>query len=242
MPLEADLPPGCPWVFDAAVAGAFDDMLARSIPQLAELRRCVSALAAAFVPDGGLVVDLGVSNGGGLEAVLSTVEGLGRSASFLGVDDSPAMLRAAEARLGSRPNVSVRWHDLRDGYPVVGRPASVTTAVLTLQFLPVHCRASLLASIRRKTEPGGALVVVEKVVGPTPAIDRLFVEAHHGLKRANGYSAEEVERKRLALDGVLVPLTATANETALRTAGFDAVECFWRWMNFAGWLAVRRGR
>ena len=55
----------------------------------------------------------------------------------------------------------------------------------------------------------------------------------------NGYSAEEIERKRLSLEGVLVPVTARMNEDLLRSAGFDQVDCFWRWANFAGWLAIR---
>jgi tRNA (cmo5U34)-methyltransferase len=43
----------------------------------------------------------------------------------------------------------------------------------------------------------------------------------------------------LALEGVLVPVTAAWNEQLLKGAGFSQVECFWRWMNFAGWVAVK---
>jgi tRNA (cmo5U34)-methyltransferase len=52
------------------------------------------------------------------------------------------------------------------------------------------------------------------------------------------YSAEEIEAKRLALEGVLVPLTARWNEQMLRNAGFRHVESIWRCMNFCGWIAV----
>jgi 4-aminobutyrate aminotransferase/(S)-3-amino-2-methylpropionate transaminase len=38
---------------------------------------------------------------------------------------------------------------------------------------------------------------------------------------------------------VLVPLTARWNEEALLSAGFREVDSFWRWMNFAGWVAVK---
>jgi len=53
------------------------------------------------------------------------------------------------------------------------------------------------------------------------------------------YTTEQIERKRLALEGVLVPVTARWNEDLLRDAGFRQVECFWRWLNFAGWVGVR---
>ena len=59
------------------------------------------------------------------------------------------------------------------------------------------------------------------------------------MKAANGYSQEEIERKRLALEGVQVPLTASWNEQTLRAAGFRHVEMYWRHLNFAAWLAVR---
>ena len=42
---------------------------------------------------------------------------------------------------------------------------------------------------------------------------------YHGLKRANGYGEEAIERKRLSLEGVLVPVTAAGNEDLLRGAG-----------------------
>jgi hypothetical protein len=63
-------------------------------------------------------------------------------------------------------------------------------------------------------------------------------------ERANGYGEEEgeeeIERKRLSLEGVLVPVAAEWNEDLLRRAGFDEVECFWRCLNFAGSVAIKR--
>mgnify|MGYP001601651293 CR=1 FL=1 len=66
-----------------------------------------------------------------------------------------------------------------------------------------------------------------------------MVDAYHELKERHGYSREEIDRKRLALEGVLVPVTARWNEDMLRRAGFREVDCVWRWMNFAGWGAVK---
>ena len=55
----------------------------------------------------------------------------------------------------------------------------------------------------------------------------------------NGYSMNEVERKKLALEGVLVPLTAQINEQFLHNAGFVQVDAFWRNLNFCAWIAVK---
>ena len=83
--------------------------------------------------------------------------------------------------------------------------------------------------------------MVEKVVGNASTTDHLMTGLYHDLKRATGYGEEEIERKRLSLEGVLVPLTSAQNEEVLRQAGFDDVECFWRCLNFAGWVAVKSG-
>ncbi|MGH3921557.1 MAG: hypothetical protein ACRDS1_01640 [Pseudonocardiaceae bacterium] len=42
------------------------------------------------------------------------------------------------------------------------------------------------------------------------------------------YTQEEIDRKRLSLEGVLVPVTAKWNVEMLRAAGFQQVDCFWR--------------
>ena len=79
------------------------------------------------------------------------------------------------------------------------------------------------------------------MLGGSARVDGLFNELHHGLKRASGYSQEEIDRKRLSLEGVLVPVAAAWNEDLLRGAGFREVECFWRCLNFAAWIAVKDG-
>jgi len=65
------------------------------------------------------------------------------------------------------------------------------------------------------------------------------VELYYEYKKRHGYSLEEIQRKRMALEGVLVPLTAAWNEEMLRLSGFTQADCFWRWMNFAGWIAIK---
>lgn len=86
---------------------------------------------------------------------------------------------------------------------------------------------------------GGALIFVEKVLGSTADLDGVMVDTYYALKAQNGYSQEQIERKRLSLEGVFVPVTAKWNEELLYSAGFAEVDCFWRWMNFAGWIAIK---
>lgn len=229
--------PGQHWEFDADVTAAFDDMLQRSIPQYEVMRRTVFELACAFVKDKGTIVDLGCSRG---EALAPFVAKYGAYNQFVGVEVSEPMLEAARERFKGYIScglVDIRALDLRTAYPPV--QACVTLCVLTLQFTPLEHRQRILRTIYKHTQPGGALILVEKVLGATADLDALMVDRYYTLKAENGYSQEQIERKRLSLEGVLVPVTAAWNEELLKGAGFTHVDCFWRWMNFAGWIAVK---
>lgn len=229
--------PGPRWVFDAQVADAFDDMLRRSIPQHEAMRQACFDLGARYVRPKTDIVDLGCSR---CEAIEPFYRRFGCHNRFVGVEASEPMREAARERFRTAIEngiVEVRGDDLRESYPPVR--ASLTLCVLTLQFTPIEHRLRIVRDIARSTIPGGAVILVEKVIGSTADLDRAMVDLYYGLKADNGYSAEAIERKRLSLEGVLVPVTARWNEELLAGAGFAEVDCFWRWMNFAGWIAVK---
>ena len=229
--------PGARWEFDDAVADVFDDMLRRSIPQYNVMRQACLRLAAHFRQPETDVLDLGCSRGQAIADLMGVCGGANR---FLGVDVSRPMLDAARERFASAIDegiVRIEELDLRGAYPQCR--ASITFAVLTLQFIPPEYRPRIVHDVYRHTVPGGAFIFVEKLLGATPVIDGLMVDCYHRMKARHGYSQEAIERKRLSLRGVLVPATARANEELLRSAGFSQIDCFWRWMNFAGWVAVK---
>jgi tRNA (cmo5U34)-methyltransferase len=233
------------WEFGAKETDAFEDMLERSIPMYGVMRQLVADLAADVVPRGnerqGVVVDLGSSRGGALAPL---VDRLGNQVSYHAVEASEPMLAALRQRWppdkAGEHGVSIHPFDLRTGYPPVPS-ANATLCVLTLQFTPIEHRQRILRDIYRHTAAGGALILVEKVLGSSAEVDALLTRRYFALKDANGYSPEQIERKRLSLQGVLVPVTAKWNEELLRTAGFRDVDCVWRWGPFAGWVALRNG-
>jgi tRNA (cmo5U34)-methyltransferase len=212
-------------------------MLARSVPDLATMRWMVGQLAVGFVQPGTDVVDLGCSLG---EAIAPLMERFGATNHFIGIEASAPMVAACRQRFAPLIEagvIDVRQWDLRDGCPEAD--ASVILCVLTLMFTPVERRFALLSEVYKNTRPGGAFIMVEKVLGGDARTQALWTDLHHEYKRQMGYSSEEIDRKRLSLEGVLVPVTAAWNEQMLERAGFQHVECFWRCVNFAGWLAIR---
>jgi tRNA (cmo5U34)-methyltransferase len=232
-----DHAPGERWEFDDDVARVFDDMLARSIPELAVLRGLVFDTGRRYVVPGTAVVDLGCSRGESLAPLLAAFRDGIRA---VGIETSPPMLDACRARFAAEiaaGTTEVLDLDLGVEYPDV--TASLTLCVLTLQFRPVEARARVMHDAFASTVPGGALVLAEKLRGATPELDAQWTEQYEAMKRANGYTQEAIDRKRLSLEGVLVPLTERENTALLHDAGFAVVEMFWRHLNFAAWLAVK---
>lgn len=225
------------WAFDEGVTSVFDNMLARSIPQYSVMRDACYQLGRRYVQHGTDIVDLGCSRG---EALKLFVDEFGAYCHYYGVEIAQPMLIAARLRFAAlidRNVMDILDMDLRQDYPPA--KASLTLCVLTLQFTPIEYRLQILDRIYQHTLPGGALILVEKVLGATARLNEDMVSLYLAMKAQNGYSREEIDRKKSSLEGVLVPVTARWNEEMLRGAGFREVDCFWRWMNFAGWLGVK---
>jgi tRNA (cmo5U34)-methyltransferase len=229
--------PGDRWSFDESVTAVFDDMLARSIPHIAQMRQAVLQAGSRFIQPGTDIVDLGCARG---EAMAPLVEKFSGDNRFVGVEVSEPMSAACRERFKSLIHsgaVEIRNDDLRVSYPPVH--ASVTLCVLTLQFIPIEHRLRVLADAFKHTTDGGAFLLVEKVLGANARTDNMLVDCYHAYKRTMGYTQEEIDRKRLSLEGVLVPVTANWNEELLRGAGFRHIECIWRYLNFCAWIALR---
>ncbi len=253
-PLEGALPtpvegassldhvPKGPWVFDEAVTACFSDMLVRSIPGLSSMRELVFELASRYLTPEGLMIDVGASTG---ETTFPLALAHPK-ARFWAVEHSPSMLESLRATIDRLciPNVRVMARDMRvSNESAPNRPgdrADVIAMVLTLQFISPVYRMRILEEAFRWLKPGGALIIVEKVLGDLPELEDLFRGLHEDFKARKGYSQEAIARKKLSLEGQMITLTASDNERRIHQAGFYVVECFWRHLNFVGWLAVKR--
>ena len=225
------------WKFDEEVARVFDEMLRRSIPQYDVMRSACLELAKWFVRNKTDFLDLGSSRGDGVEELYRIK---GAQLRWILVEKAPAMIAILKDRFkGPLANntMSLREVDFCREFPECA--PSVVQSILTIQFTPIEYRQAIVQNVHDRLERGGAFIFVEKILGSNAEIEAVMAERYLKLKADAGYSAEEIQRKRLSLEGVLVPVTAAWNEELLRQAGFRKIDCFWRWMNFAGWLAVK---
>ncbi|MEN9524863.1 MAG: carboxy-S-adenosyl-L-methionine synthase CmoA [Bacteroidota bacterium] len=224
--------------FGANVAKVFDDMVSRSVPFYGEIQRMVAELAADHTQPGTDVYDLGCSTGTTLIGMNTLVD---PNIRFIGIDDSQEMLDKCKSKLmeiGFSRNYDLRCADLGKGVEVSN--ASVVVLCLTLQFVRPIYREKLLRDIYQGLVPGGALILVEKILAEDSRYNRDFIEYYYDYKRRNDYSEMEISQKREALENVLVPYKLSENIALLRDHGFAHCEVFFKWYNFAGLIAVKK--
>lgn len=223
------------WIFDADVTKVFENMLSRSIPQYQVMRRVVYTFGKNFINAESTIIDCGASEGG---AIAPFVEMDNPPRRFICIESSASMAESLRKRFsGTESIVEIIQQDIRNWRP--DESADLTLSVLTLQFVPIEHRQAVIQKLYDNLNLGGALIVVEKVLGSDGLINDLLVREYRSYKKENGYSTEEIDRKALSLEGVLVPVTADWNVELLRQGGFNRVDCIWRWMNFGAWIAIK---
>lgn len=247
------------WEFDESVADCFENMLERSIPQYSVMRSSVANLVYDMIKGQDVVkntfsvLDIGCSDGLMLDTLLkrfgavstavldSTDYAVAKDGRFYGIDISQPMLIKAKHRLLDdviSHRVSINYCDLRTDFP--DGVFDVITSILTIQFTPIEYRQHIIQNVyNHLSNKNGCFIMVEKVLGNTDRLNQLFVKNYYSEKEKNGYSPEQIDRKRLSLEGVLVPVTNDWNIDLLKQAGFKEVDVFWRWMNFVGYIAVK---
>ena len=86
---------------------------------------------------------------------------------------------------------------------------------------------------------GGVLIVNEKVLTNDSTMNRFFIDFYYKYKRENGYSEKEILKKRDALENILIPYRIDENMELFRRNGFQVVETYFQWYNFAGFMCVK---
>jgi tRNA (cmo5U34)-methyltransferase len=119
------------------------------------------------------------------------------------------------------------------------RNASFVVLNLTLQFLHPDQRSQVIQKIADGMEPGGALLLSEKICFTDPQQQDLLTNLHHDFKRSHGYSDLEISQKRSAIENLLIPETLETHVQRIRDAGFRTVAPWFQCFNFASILAVK---
>lgn len=211
------------WTFDAPeVAEAFDQHVREQLPWYDLATSGIAHIARHYIPDGGRVFDLGASTGNIGRALAPTLEA--RGASLVPVEVSPEMAKLYHGP--GRPALRIE-----DATETDLTGADLIVGFLFTMFLPPARRQGFIERARASLEPGGAVLLVEKMLPgpgyPATILWRLAL----AQKIASGATPEQVIRKELSLGGVQRALDRSELPPG-------AVEWF-RLGDFAGWLIER---
>jgi tRNA (cmo5U34)-methyltransferase len=223
--------------FGKNTSHVFDNMLNRSVPFYGEIQRMMAEMAGYFAVENTNLYDLGCSTG---ETFLALDQNIPQGVKFIGIDSSVDMLEKAEKKLKKatiKHEYELIHSDLNQGVTIDN--ASVVIMNLTLQFIRPLYRQRLVRSIAEGINENGCFIVVEKVLNANSLINRLFIKLYYDFKKRSGYNELEIRQKREALENILIPYRHDENRQLLLDNGFKGCECFFRWYNFCGIIAVK---
>jgi len=112
-------------------------------------------------------------------------------------------------------------------------------SLYTLQFLPLWKRKQVLQRIYKGLVEGGAFILVEKIRAENSMFEDIWTDLYWDFKQDSGLNEQQVIKKSQSLRGVLMPLTLSENLRLLSDTGFQCMDTFIKWNNFAGIIAVK---
>ena len=224
------------FTFNDQVAEVFDDMVHRSVPLYTTVIDAISRLINQNSQEQITIYDLGCSTGTTLLELARRLNH--KSLRLIGIDNAPPMLSRARRKAAmfcKSDQISFCEGDITD-CPLPD--ADVILCNYTLQFIRPPVRRTVVQRLYQSLPEGGMLIVCEKVLADG-LFHRRFIDIYHDFKRQQGYSELEISAKREALENVLVPFSVEENMELLKQAGFNRVEIFCKWFNFASFVAIK---
>lgn len=187
------------WTFERSeIAEGFDRHVREQLPWYDLLTGAVAHVVRHYLPDGGLIYDIGASTGNISRAIAATVEA--RHASLIAIEKSSYM---AERYQGPGTCVAA------DALTFEFEPYDVAVCFLLLMFLPVRERKDWLQSLANKLHPGGALIIADKTADHRGYLSTVMHRLTLAGKASAGVDSREIIQKELSLSGVQRPVTSS---------------------------------
>ncbi|MFN6337811.1 MAG: methyltransferase domain-containing protein [Cyanobacteriota bacterium] len=211
------------WTFETpGVAAGFDRHVREQLPWYDLATNAVTHIARHYIPEGGLVYDLGAATGNIGRAIAPVLSD--RNARLIGIEPSAEMVKRYEAPgeivCGKAEEIEYEAFDL-------------AVVFLTLMFIEPRKRIQLMNHLRLACRPGGAIVVFDKLEPVGGYLSTVFYRLTLAGKRAAGVTPDEIVEKELSLSGVQRPIV----EEQLG----GSAHLWFKFGDFAGWVIERPG-
>lgn len=175
--------------------------------------RCRGAAGRTPPPrEVGRILDLGTGDG----HLIALLRRHHPAATAVGLDLSPAMIEGARDRFAGAAGVEFAVHDLMEPLPAGLGEFDVVVSALAIHHLPDRRKSALFGEVFERLAGGGAFYDLDCVASPT--------EDLHALSQtAFGFDARDQDPSDQ-------PAPLQQQLGWLHEAGFDDVDCFWKWL------------
>ena len=212
------------WTFETKeIAETFDSHVREQLPWYDMVTDAVVYIARNYLPEYGVVVDIGASTGNMVDKLMPlTFE---RMADVVAIEKSISMCDVLKNKYKKSDCVVVENSDVTRGdLP----KADVYILFLTMMFIPIDKRKALMDSMRANCKQGGVIVVVDKICDHGGYFATVLKRLTMQFKLQQGAKPEDVLNKEMSLAGVQIPIDPAI-------LGADAKQ-FFRMGEFAGWV------
>ena len=221
--------------FDKEVVEVFDDMVRRSVPGYDSMIQMIGLITRMYGQENTNYYDLGSSTG--TTSLAIALNNKHKNNQFFAIDNSEVMVNKCQQNLKSKiDNLQAICAEINQ---IHIENASIVVLNLTLQFIDVKDRSNLIKKIYEGLNPGGVLIISEKIHFEDKETQDQITNLHVDFKKENGYSELEIANKRQAIENVLITDTKAIHIGRLKDCGFKDTSCFFQCLNFVSFLSVK---
>lgn len=207
------------WTFERKeIAEGFDRHVREQLPFYDMTTGAVTHIARHYIPEGGLVYDIGASTGNIGNAIAPILDQ--RKAKLIPIESAAEMCDLYQGpQKGHLVNADALEFDFEE--------FDLAICFLVMMFFPVAKREAFIDELREKVRPGGAIIIFDKTEAVTGYPATILMRLAFAGKLSAGVEADEIIAKELSLGGIQRPIDP-------EILG-DAIEWF-RFGDFAGWI------
>lgn len=214
----------------------FDKHIGLSIPNYKHIHELICSLSTYFIKPYTNVFDIGTSTGSLVYKLVEHNKAV-KLVNYNGIDMSINLLPMEGEYDTCDGRLEFRNADVTSDHVNFGN-ASLITSVFTLQFIPLVRRIALMEKIYKQLNPGGAVIICEKVFCKDGFMQDLFTFSYYDYKKKS-FTEKEILDKQRDLREIMQPLSEEQNKIMWREVGFKNIETFFTSLFFKGWVLCK---
>jgi len=185
------------WTFEnKEVANNFDNHVREQLPWYDLATQSIIHIARHYIPENGLVYDLGASTGNIGNAIKNILSE--RNAEFIAIEKSKEMADIYQCDYGELIIQNIKDYKYQ--------PFDLCICFLTIMFLEPKHRENLLDNLYKKLNTGGAIIIFDKIesIGGYIGTINYRLTLAEKVKTVKDY--KQIIDKELSLEGIQRPI------------------------------------